>query len=224
MGAVSVQHADAGLGVLAKALVGSGQLLQRGLLHRRRPRLKTKTVGMRALPRAAQSRGPPSPASGSRLTSSSLRSAGTCASACPTATSRNCSPSGASKSTTSASTGGWCGSRRCWPRLPDPAATWWEIAGRSTRPTSRSPGSGATSTGRSSGSGRSSTGSSPRGATRRRPTGSSSGRSARPRSRRSRSPPIGRRCTRRCWRSCSKRPGIAPTGTPTTGSSATTVG
>src|SRR6266536_1906642 len=30
VGAVGVQHADAGLGVLAKALVGSGQLLERG--------------------------------------------------------------------------------------------------------------------------------------------------------------------------------------------------
>jgi len=64
---------------------------------------------------------PPSQASGSRLTSSSWRSAGTCALACPTATSRNCSPSGASKSITSRSTGGWCGSRRCWPESHPPA-------------------------------------------------------------------------------------------------------
>src|SRR6266540_421924 len=33
VGAVGVQHADAGLGVLAKALVGSGQLLERGQIE-----------------------------------------------------------------------------------------------------------------------------------------------------------------------------------------------
>jgi transposase-like protein len=38
------------------------------------------------------------------------------------------------------------------------------------------------------------------------------------------SPPTRRRCTRRCWRSCCQQPGIAPTATPTTGSSATTGG
>ena len=43
------------------------------------------------------------------------RSAGICASGCPTATSRSCSPSVASRSTTSPCTGGCSGSRRCWP-------------------------------------------------------------------------------------------------------------
>ena len=47
------------------------------------------------------------------------------------------------------------------------------------------------------------------------PTASSSGPSARPRSRLLRSSPIRRRCTRRCWRSCCQRHGIAPTSTPT---------
>jgi hypothetical protein len=61
-----------------------------------------------------------------------------------------------------------------------------------------------------------------RGATRRRPSASSNGRSVRRRSRRLRSPPIRRRCTRPCWRTCCQRPGIAPTSTPTTVSSATT--
>jgi hypothetical protein len=49
----------------------------------------------------------------SHPTSSSSRSAGTCASACPTATSRSCSPSAASRLTMSPSTGGCCASRRC---------------------------------------------------------------------------------------------------------------
>jgi IS6 family transposase len=49
-------------------------------------------------------------------------------------------------------------------------------------------------------------------------------RSARPRSRRSRSPPIGRRCTRPCWRSCCRLHGIALTSTPTTESRRTTAG
>jgi DDE domain len=44
------------------------------------------------------------------------------------------------------------------------------------------------------------------------------------RSRRSRSPPIGRRCTRRCWRSGCRLHGIAPTDTPTTESRRTTAG
>jgi transposase-like protein len=39
-----------------------------------------------------------------------------------------------------------------------------------------------------------------------------------------RSPPIGRRCTRRCWRSCCQRHGTTLTGTPTTASSASTAG
>jgi hypothetical protein len=38
------------------------------------------------------------------------------------------------ESTTSPSTGGSSGSRRCWPRLPGPAAMPSVIAGRSTRP------------------------------------------------------------------------------------------
>jgi transposase, IS6 family len=45
--------------------------------------------------------------------------------------------------------------------------------------------------------------------------------SVRRRSRRLRSSPIRRRCTRRCWKTCCQRPGTAPTGTPTIGSSAT---
>jgi transposase-like protein len=48
--------------------------------------------------------------------------------------------------------------------------------------------------------------------------------SARPRSRPPRSQPTRRRCTRWCWRNCCQRHGIAPTSTPTTGSSATTGG
>jgi DDE domain len=56
------------------------------------------------------------------------------------------------------------------------------------------------------------------------PTGSSSRRSGRPRSCPSRSQLIRRRCTQRCWRSWYRRPGIAPTGTPTTGSRPTMVG
>jgi hypothetical protein len=46
---------------------------------------------------------------------------------------------------------------------------------------------------------------------------SSSRPSARPRSDPSRWSPIARRPTRSCWRSCCRRPGIAPTGMPTTG-------
>jgi hypothetical protein len=45
--------------------------------------------------------------------------------------------------------------------------------------------------------------------------------SVRRRSRRLRSSPIRRRCTRRCWKTCCRRPGTAPTATPTIGSSAT---
>jgi transposase-like protein len=36
--------------------------------------------------------------------------------------------------------------------------------------------------------------------------------------------PITRRCTRPCWRTCCRRPGTVPTGTPTIGSSVTTGG
>jgi transposase-like protein len=49
-------------------------------------------------------------------------------------------------------------------------------------------------------------------------------RSGQPRSCPSRSPLTRRRCTRRCWRSWYRRHGIAPTGTPTTGSRPTMVG
>jgi IS6 family transposase len=56
------------------------------------------------------------------------------------------------------------------------------------------------------------------------PGGSSSGPLVRPRSPPPRSPPIRRGCIRRCWRSCCQRPGIVPTATPTTASSATMVG
>jgi hypothetical protein len=50
------------------------------------------------------------------------RCAGTYASRCRTATSRSCWPNVAWRSTTSPSTGGCSGSRRCWPRRPGPAA------------------------------------------------------------------------------------------------------
>jgi hypothetical protein len=50
------------------------------------------------------------------------------------------------------------------------------------------------------------------------PAGSSNRRSARRASRPSRSRRIRRRCIRPCWRSDSRRPRIAPTSTPTTGS------
>jgi hypothetical protein len=66
-------------------------------------------------------------------------------------------------------------------------------------------------------SGRSSTSMSPRGATPRPSIASLDGRSVRRRSRRLRSPPIRRRCTRPCWRTCCRRPGTAPTSTPTIG-------
>jgi hypothetical protein len=66
--------------------------------------------------------------------------------------------------------------------------------------------------------------SSPHGATRPLPAGSSSGRSARRRSPRSRSSPTTRAPTRSCWRSCCRRRGIAPIGMPTTGSRRITVG
>jgi DDE domain len=49
----------------------------------------------------------------------------------------------------------------------------------------------------------------------RQPIASSNGRSVRRRSCRLRSAPTRRRCTRRGWRSCCRRRGIAPTGTPT---------
>jgi IS6 family transposase len=60
------------------------------------------------------------------------------------------------------------------------------------------------------------------GGTRGPPAASSGRPSARRRSGRSKSSAITRRCTRQCWRSCCRRPGIAPSSTPTTGSSATT--
>jgi hypothetical protein len=50
------------------------------------------------------------------------------------ATSKNCSPNAVSKSTTSPSSGGCSGSRRCWLTQPGPAATLLVTAGRSTRP------------------------------------------------------------------------------------------
>ena len=53
------------------------------------------------------------------------------------------------------------------------------------------------------------------------PSLSSNGRSVLQRSRRLRSSPIRRRCTRPCWKTCCRRPGTARTGTPTIGSSAT---
>jgi hypothetical protein len=65
---------------------------------------------------------------------------------------------------------------------------------------------------------------SPHGGTRRLPAGSSNGPSARPGSRRSRSPPTGRRRIRRCPMTCWRRRGIGPTSTPTTASNATTAG
>ena len=91
----------------------------------------------------------------------------------------NCSPSAVSRSTTSPSTGGCSGSRRCSPRLPAPAATPWVIVGSWTRPTSRWPATGATSTVRSTSSARSSTCSSRHSATPRPPAASSSGPSPR---------------------------------------------
>jgi hypothetical protein len=90
-----------------------------------------------------------------------LRSAGTCGSACPTATSRSCSPSAASRSTTSPSTAGSCGSRRCWPRLPAQPprrGTRWHVDGTYAK---RATAAGAPLTGRSTRSGRSSTRTSP---------------------------------------------------------------
>jgi transposase, IS6 family len=69
----------------------------------------------------------------------------------------------------------------------------------------------------STSSGRSSTSLSPRGATPRQPIASSNGRPGRRRSRPLRSPPIRRRCTRPCWKTCYRRPGTAPTATPTIG-------
>jgi hypothetical protein len=110
------------------------------------------------------------------------------ASVCPMATSWNSSPSAASRSTTSPSTDGYCGSRHCWPTPRDHAATASAIAGTSTRPTSRSPGGGGTSTERSASSARSSTCSSRPAGTPWRPAGSLSKPSARPRPRRWRSP------------------------------------
>jgi hypothetical protein len=54
------------------------------------------------------------------------------------------------------------------------------------------------------------------GVTPARPAASSSGPSARPSARRSRSSLTRRRRTRRCWKSCCQRPSTAATGTPTT--------
>jgi hypothetical protein len=104
-----------------------------------------------------------------------LASAGTCASACPTATSRSYSPSAGSKSTTLRSTAGCSGSHRCWLRLPAHAGTPSVTAGSSTKPTSKWPGSGAMSIARSTSSGRSSTCWPPPGELPRPPTGSWSG-------------------------------------------------
>jgi hypothetical protein len=75
-----------------------------------------------------------------------------------------------------------------------------------------------------SGAGRLPPCSSPHGATRPLPAGSSSGRSARRRSPRWRSSPTRQPPTQSCWRSCGQRPGIAPTATPRTESNAITVG
>jgi hypothetical protein len=75
-----------------------------------------------------------------------------------------------------------------------------------------------------SGAGRLPPCSSPHGATRPLPAGSSSGRSARRRSPRWRSSPTRQPSTQSCWRSCCQRPGIAPTATPITESNAITVG
>jgi hypothetical protein len=136
----------------------------------------------------------------------------------------NCSPSGASTSITSPSTGGCSGSRRCWLRLLGRVGTPSATAGRSMRPTSRWPANGATYTGRSTSSGRSSTCWCRHVATPRPLADSSSEQWARPRSRPLRSRPIRRRCTRPCWRNCYPRPGTAPTNMATTGWSVTTAG
>jgi hypothetical protein len=58
-----------------------------------------------------------------------------CASGCPTATSKRCSSNAASRSTTSASTAGCSGSRRCWPRPPG-------LAGIVSGPLAGGPGRG----------------------------------------------------------------------------------
>jgi len=63
-----------------------------------------------------------------------------------------------------------------------------------------------------------------RGATFEQLAASSSRPSARPSARRSRLSPTERRCTQVCWMSCYRRPGIAPTSTPTTASRPTTAG
>src|SRR6266542_2839792 len=65
--------------------------------------------------------------------SSPWRSAGTCASACPTGMSRNSWRSAVSMSTTSRSIGGSRGSHRRSPRPPGPASTSSVIVGTSTR-------------------------------------------------------------------------------------------
>jgi hypothetical protein len=88
--------------------------------------MRTTRPSRRSILRARRS-----PASASHPMSSSLRSAGSCASACPTATSKNSSPSAASRSTTSPSTAGAAvhaaAGRR---RSAMPPQRWRSLAGR----------------------------------------------------------------------------------------------
>jgi hypothetical protein len=90
------------------------------------PTMRTIRPSRRSILRARRS-----PASASHPMSSSLRSAGSCASACPTATSKNSSPSAASRSTMSASTAGAAvhatAGRR---RSAMPPQRWRSLAGR----------------------------------------------------------------------------------------------
>jgi DDE superfamily endonuclease len=69
---------------------------------------------------------------------------GTCGTACPTGTLRNCSPSAASPLITSPSTAGCSGSLRSSSRPQDRAATLLATGGSSTRPTLRFRGGGPT--------------------------------------------------------------------------------